>query len=85
MKSRNRTSRAHLGRRQQSLSRWSKYKLLEQIWEHKYNVEENIRNSGFRYWTILHPRWFMENFVEPLATYKLKNGILFGTMKGKPS
>ncbi|NHN32745.1 NmrA/HSCARG family protein [Paenibacillus agricola] len=65
--------------------RWDKYKSLAQIWEAKYEIEESIRNGGFRYWTILHPCWFMENFVEPSAAFmapELKNGVLFGAMNG---
>ncbi|GIO16605.1 hypothetical protein J19TS2_61600 [Cohnella xylanilytica] len=65
--------------------RWDKYKYLVQTWENKYEVEERIRNGGFRYWTILHPCWFMENFVEPLSAImapELKNGVLLGTMQG---
>ena len=65
--------------------RWDKYKYLIQTWENKYEIEELIRNGGFQSWTILHPCWFMENFVEPNSAFmapELKNGVLFGTMKG---
>jgi uncharacterized protein YbjT (DUF2867 family) len=65
--------------------RWDKYELLVQGFEAKYAIEESIRNAGFRYWTILHPCWFMENFVEPTASMmapEIKNGVLFGTMNG---
>lgn len=65
--------------------RWDKHKYLAQTWENKYEIEELIRNGGFRYWTIMHPCWFMENFVEPLSAImapELKNGVLFGTLNG---
>ncbi|MEK3686769.1 NmrA family NAD(P)-binding protein [Paenibacillus sp. FSL R10-2736] len=64
--------------------RWDKYKYLVQTWENKYDIEELIRNGGFQYWTILHPCWFMENFVEPnsvMMAPELTNGVLFGTMQ----
>ncbi|GIP59541.1 NmrA/HSCARG family protein [Paenibacillus woosongensis] len=63
--------------------RWDKYEYLARTWDNKYDIEELIRGGGFRYWTILHPCWFMENFVEPLSAFmapELKNGVLFGTM-----
>ncbi|GAE31943.1 NmrA/HSCARG family protein [Halalkalibacter hemicellulosilyticus] len=65
--------------------RWDKHKYLVQTWENKYEIEELIRNGGFRFWTILHPCWFMENFVEPhsaIMAPELKNRVLFGTLKG---
>jgi len=65
--------------------RWDKYKYLTQTWENKYDIEELIRNGSFQAWTILHPCWFMENFVEPnsaIMAPELKNGVLFGTLKG---
>jgi uncharacterized protein YbjT (DUF2867 family) len=65
--------------------RWDKYKYLSKTWENKYEIEELIRNGGFQAWTILHPCWFMENFVEPnsaIMAPELKNGVLFGTLKG---
>lgn len=66
--------------------RWDKYKYLTDTWDNKYEVEELIRKGGFQFWTILHPCWFMENFAEPNATLmapELKNGVLFGTLKGE--
>ncbi|GGG88492.1 NmrA/HSCARG family protein [Paenibacillus radicis (ex Gao et al. 2016)] len=63
---------------------WDKYELMVQTWENKYVIEELVRNGGFPYWTILHPCWFMENFLEPNSVYmapELKNGVLFGSMK----
>lgn len=68
-----------------SFPRWDKHAYLTQTWENKYAIEELIRHGGFRYWTILHPCWFMENFVSPLASImapELKNGVLFGALKG---
>lgn len=64
--------------------RWDKYKALVDYNEHKYQIEEFIRNGGFRYWTILHPCLFMESFEEESAKVmapELKNGVLFGVLK----
>ncbi|MDO3411547.1 NmrA/HSCARG family protein [Saccharibacillus sp. CPCC 101409] len=63
--------------------RWDKHPYLTQNWENKYEIEELIRSGGFRYWTILHPCWFMENFVEPNSAVmapELKKGLLFGSL-----
>jgi uncharacterized protein YbjT (DUF2867 family) len=65
--------------------RWDKYQILTEYWDHKYDIEESIRNGGFRYWTILHPCWFMENYLEPnvaLMAPELKNGVMFGNLNG---
>lgn len=64
--------------------RWDKYKALADYNEHKYQIEELIRNGGFRYWTILHPCKFMESFEEESAKVmepELKDGVLFGVLK----
>lgn len=64
--------------------RWDKHQYLAQTWENKYAIEELIRNGGFKYWTILHPVWFMENFVAPhsaIMAPELKDGVLFGTLQ----
>lgn len=63
--------------------RWNKSQILSKVWESKYAAEEFIRQGGFSYWTILHPSFFMENFIEPLSTYmmpELKYGKLFGVL-----
>lgn len=64
--------------------RWDKYKALADYNEHKYQIEELVRNGGFRYWTILHPCKFMESFEEESAKVmepELKNGVVFGVLK----
>lgn len=64
--------------------RWNKYKTLADYNEYKYQIEELVRNGGFRYWTILHPCLFMESFEEKSARVmapELKDGILFGVLK----
>ena len=64
--------------------RWNRYKVLAEYNEHKYQIEEFVRNGGFRYWTILHPCLFMENFEEESAKImapELKEGVLFGVLK----
>ena len=64
--------------------RWNKYKALTDYNEQKYQIEEFVRNGGFRYWTILHPCLFMECFEEKsvkVMAPELKNGVLFGILK----
>lgn len=64
--------------------RWNKYQSLIDYNDHKYHIEEMIRNGGFRYWTILHPCWFMENLTKesaPIMAPELKNGVLFGVLR----
>ena len=34
-------------------------------WESKAYAEDLVRSAGFRFWTILKPAFFMENFVRP--------------------
>jgi len=63
--------------------RWDKSEMLSKLWESKYLAEELIREAGFPYWTILHPSFFMENFIDPLSGYmapELKQGKLFGVL-----
>lgn len=64
--------------------RWNKYKALADYNEHKYQIEELVRNGGFRYWTILHPCKFMESFEKESAKVmapELRDGVLFGVLK----
>ena len=64
--------------------RWNKYKALTDYNEQKYQIEEFVRNGGFRYWTFLHPCLFMECFEEKsvkVMAPELKNGVLFGILK----
>lgn len=63
--------------------RWNKYQFLAEMWEAKYEVEQLVRKGGFRYWTVQHPTWFMENFIEPgsaMMAPDLKRGVLFGNL-----
>lgn len=63
--------------------RWDKYKALADYNEHKYQIEELIRNGGFPYWTILHPCLFMESFEKESAKVmapELKDGVIFSVL-----
>ncbi|MCL6459379.1 MAG: NmrA family NAD(P)-binding protein [Gorillibacterium sp.] len=64
--------------------RWNKHDTIVSYWDHKFEIEDNIRNAGFDSWTILHPTWFMENFTESSTAFmnpELKNGIIFSALK----
>ncbi len=37
----------------------------EHYWEGKVYTDELVRASGFTYWTVIRPAFFMENFVRP--------------------
>ncbi len=63
--------------------KWERFADISWYLDHKYAVEELFRNGGFRYWTVLHPCWFMENYTPPLASImapQLKAGKLYGTV-----
>lgn len=63
--------------------KWERFADISWYLDHKYAVEELFRNGGFRYWTVLHPCWFMENFTLPLSGLmapQLKAGKLYGTV-----
>lgn len=63
--------------------KWDQYPVTSWYLDHKYAVEELFRNGEFRYWTILHPCWFMENFTPPLSALMapgLKEGRIYGTV-----
>lgn len=44
---------------------WKEDKWDKHYWESKAYTEELVRNAGFRYWTIIKPTFFMENFIRP--------------------
>ncbi len=63
--------------------KWERFPGISWYLDHKYAVEELFRNGGFRYWTVLHPCWFMENFTPPLSVLmapQLKTGNLYGAV-----
>ncbi|HLT87190.1 MAG TPA: NmrA/HSCARG family protein [Sphingobacterium sp.] len=63
--------------------KWDRFADISWYLDHKYAVEELFRNGGFKYWTVLHPCWFMENFTPPLSgimSPQLKAGKLYGTV-----
>ncbi|MEK3723588.1 SDR family oxidoreductase [Paenibacillus sp. FSL H8-0034] len=64
--------------------RWNKHASIVSYWDHKWEIEDHIRNAGFDTWTILHPTWFMENFTETLAPFmnpELGKGIIFSALQ----
>lgn len=63
--------------------KWDRFPDISWYLDHKYAVEELFRNGGFKYCTILHPCWFMENFTPPLSGLmapQLKVGRLYGAV-----
>lgn len=39
-------------------------------WESKAYTEELVKNAGFRFWTIIKPSFFMENFIRPSMMFE---------------
>jgi uncharacterized protein YbjT (DUF2867 family) len=39
-------------------------------WESKAYTEELVKNAGFRFWTLIKPAFFMENFVRPSMMFE---------------
>ncbi|MDT0543305.1 NmrA family NAD(P)-binding protein [Streptomyces lonegramiae] len=48
-----------------------RWKAVEHYYETKTALQDRGRDAGFRYWTLLKPGFFMENFLEP--------GFMFGS------
>jgi uncharacterized protein YbjT (DUF2867 family) len=46
---------------------WDKWN--KKYWLDKQFNESTVRNTGFRYWTILRPVFFMDNFITPKVAY----------------
>ncbi|KAJ3544735.1 hypothetical protein NM208_g1647 [Fusarium decemcellulare] len=46
---------------------WSDSYPLAWYWKDKHDAENLVRASGFKYWTILRPASFMQNFCRPLC------------------
>ncbi|MGG4044346.1 NmrA family NAD(P)-binding protein [Paenibacillus favisporus] len=40
-----------------------------EYWNDKWEIEELVRNAGFKSWTILRPTWVMENLAQPAAQF----------------
>jgi uncharacterized protein YbjT (DUF2867 family) len=49
--------------------RWESGYWWQKYWTDKWDVEEAVRNAGFKYWTILKPAFMMENFAQPKAQH----------------
>lgn len=57
---------------------------LVHYWNDKWEIEEYVRNAGFRLWTILRPTWVMENLAEPASRFmfpQLKKGEIITALK----
>jgi uncharacterized protein YbjT (DUF2867 family) len=48
----------------QNWDKWNK-----KYWLDKQFGEDTLRNMGFRYWTILRPVFFMDNFITPKVAF----------------
>lgn len=44
---------------------WKEGRWNEHYWESKAYTEELVRAADFKYWTIIKPTFFMENFIRP--------------------
>jgi uncharacterized protein YbjT (DUF2867 family) len=44
---------------------WGANRWNEKYWTDKRYAEEAVKNAGFKYWTILRPTFFMDNFIPP--------------------
>lgn len=53
----------------ESFPGWGEGKWNEQYWTDKRYAENAIINAGFKYWTILRPTFFMDNFLPPKAAF----------------
>lgn len=48
---------------------WDPKSFMANYWESKDAIENEVRNAGFAFWTILRPGFFMANFLLPGAPY----------------
>ncbi|WP_330255996.1 NmrA/HSCARG family protein [Nocardia sp. NBC_00565] len=46
---------------------WKEGRWNRHFWESKAYTQDLVRDTGFTYWTLLKPSYFMENFLRPLA------------------
>lgn len=56
---------------------WGENKWNEKYWNDKEYAENVVKQAGFKYWTILRPTFFMDNFILPKASFMypgLENG-----------
>lgn len=44
---------------------WKEGRWNEHYWESKAYTEELVRDADFKYWTVIKPAFFMENFIRP--------------------
>ena len=50
---------------------WDKWN--KKYWLDKQFGEDTLRNAGFKYWTILRPVFFMDNFITPKVAFMFPN------------
>jgi len=51
----------------ESFPPWPPDSSLEAFYESKWEIEESVRRSGIRYWTVLRPAFLMQNFLPPVS------------------
>lgn len=59
---------------------------LVEYWNDKWEIEELVRNAGFKSWTILRPTWVMENLAQPAAQFmfpELKKGQIYTVLNAE--
>jgi len=50
---------------------WSEGRWWAQYWQDKADLNEAVRSSGLKHWTILKPVYIMENFLPPKASFMM--------------
>lgn len=59
------TSVSGAGEYHRNAAGWKEGRWDEHYWESKAFIDELVRTAGFRYWTVIKPAFFMENFIRP--------------------
>jgi uncharacterized protein YbjT (DUF2867 family) len=56
---------------------WGENRWNEKYWTDKEYAESAVKQAGFKYWTVLRPTFFMDNFILPKVNFMypgLENG-----------
>lgn len=59
------TSVSGAGEYHRNAAGWKEGRWNKHYWESKAYTEELVRAANFKYWTIIKPAFFMENFIRP--------------------
>ncbi|KAI8933243.1 hypothetical protein NX059_009874 [Plenodomus lindquistii] len=62
------TSVARAGEHE-SFPGWSDDHPFKYYWGNKHELQNQVRNAGFKHWTILQPALFMQNYARPTVEY----------------